>query len=263
MFKPYRRPTVAVIGAGVAGSSAAAECAFSGFDTVLFEKRDAVGGRFLDPDAAKVSRRFHHRTPYLKKTRTDGTPQSVVKHLEAAVEASGATFRGSTQVTGAHFDEPEGKWVVTFTTPGGTEQTDSFDILVRATGEPSPWIEVPGRKNQDVDDLYLHQGVEVVGPPNLLFVDGPHASDARLEGKSMAVAEARADYCRRYARQLEIRGPGAITVKQDRWLVQPGMLSGLKGVLHEFDPYPHAFSQASNYVSEDRRAARKAAAASE
>ena len=100
MFKPYRRPTVAVIGAGVAGSSAAAECAFSGFDTVLFEKRDDIGGHFLDPDAAKVSRRFHHRTPYLKKTRTDGTPRSVVKHLKAAVEASGAVFRPRPQEPG-------------------------------------------------------------------------------------------------------------------------------------------------------------------
>ncbi|WP_083280049.1 NAD(P)-binding protein [Corynebacterium sp. HMSC29G08] len=256
MFKPYRRPTVAVIGAGVAGSSAAAECAFSGFDTVLFERRNVIGGRFLDPGAQDVSRRYHHRTPYLKITRTDGSPASMVKHLTAPVKASGAVFRGSTEVTAAHFDEPEGKWVLTVVGPDGTETQESFDVLVRATGEPSPWIEVPGRKNQNVDELYLHHGVEVVGPPNLLFVDGPHASDARLKGKSMAVAEARADYCRRYVRQLEIRGPGAITVKQDRWLVQPGMLSGLKSVLQEFDAYPHAFKQASNYVQEDRRAAR-------
>ena len=58
MFKPYRRPTVAVVGAGVAGCAAASECAFSGFDTVLFEQEPHIGGHFNSALATEVSRKY-------------------------------------------------------------------------------------------------------------------------------------------------------------------------------------------------------------
>ena len=80
MFDPYRRPTVAVVGAGIAGCTAAAECAFSGFDTTLFDREQRVGGHLNAPGAQKVSRRQHFRTPYLKLTKTDGSPSSLTSH---------------------------------------------------------------------------------------------------------------------------------------------------------------------------------------
>ena len=99
MFDPYRRPTVAVVGAGIAGCTAAAECAFSGFDTTLFDREQRVGGHLNAPGAQKVSRRQHFRTPYLKLTKTDGSPSSLTSHLSTAVEKSGAVFSGGSEVT--------------------------------------------------------------------------------------------------------------------------------------------------------------------
>ena len=251
MFNPYRRPTVAVVGAGIAGCTAAAECAFSGFDTTLFDRQKYIGGHLTSPDAANVSRRQHYRTPYLKLTKTDGTPRSVIAHLEAAVEKSGATFHGSSEVTGAAWDAGEGQWAVTYTVDG-EEHTEHFDVLIRATGEPSPWIAVPGRENISADELYLHNGVDVVGLPNALFVDHP-TPDPKFDEKSWAVFEARGDYARRYVRQLEIRGPGALSVKPDKWRVQPGTVRGLKGVLVDFEPDAHEFTRAGNHQATSRR----------
>lgn len=259
MFDPYRRPTVAVIGAGPAGATAAAECSFSGFDTTLFDVRDIIGGHLTAPNAEPVSKHFRYRTPYLKMTKVDGSASSAARHLAAAVEAGGAEFRGATTVTGAAFNEGEGQWELTFASANGTEATESFDILIRATGEPSPWIEVPGRPNIAVDDLYLHYGTEVVGIPNALFVDGPFPTDRALNRHPLAVFEARGDYARRYARQLEIRGPGALTVKRDKWLVQPGAVRGIRGKLSEFDASAHDFQRASHYTDEARKPARSLA----
>ena len=257
MFDPYRRPTVAVVGAGISGCTAAAECAFSGFDTTLFDRQEYIGGHLTAPDAPTVSRRQHFRTPYLKLTTTDGTPRSLIAHLEAAVDASGATFRGGAEVTGAEWNAEEGQWEVSYTRSGET-RTELFDVLIRATGEPSPWIGIPGRANISADELYLHNGVDVVGLPNALFVDY-HTPDPKFDQKSWAVFEARGDYARRYVRQLEIRGPGALTVKPDKWRVQPGTVRGLKAALVEFDPDVHAFTRAESYQAASRRARSEAA----
>lgn len=251
MFDPYRRPTVAVVGAGIAGCTAAAECAFSGFDTTLFDRQDYIGGHLTSPEAANVSRRQHFRTPYLKLTRTDGTPRSVIAHLEAAVAKSGATFAARSEVTGAQWNADEGQWEVTVVRDG-REHTELFDVLIRATGEPSPWIAVPGRKNISADELYLHNGIDVVGLPNALFVDY-HTPDPKFDEKSWAVFEARGDYARRYVRQLEIRGPGGLTVKPDKWRVQPGTVRGLKSVMVEFEPDVHDFTRAANHQAASRR----------
>ncbi len=248
MFRPYRRPTVAVVGAGVAGCSAAAECAFSGFDTTLFDRQPTLGGH-LSSGSVALSRRAHYRTPYLKKTKVDGTSSALVEHLSAAIGASGAVFRGSTNITHASFDEAEGQWELTL----NDTQTEKFDVLIRATGEASPWIEVPGRKNFNADDLYHHLGVEVVGLPNCLFVDTEYPSNAQPVERSFAVAEMRGGYARRYLRQLEIRGPGALSVKQDRWLVQPGTLRGARAAISDFEPDTHVFVRARNYAAEERR----------
>lgn len=256
MFDPYRRPTVAVIGAGPAGATAAAECSFSGFDTTLFDMRSQIGGHLTAPDAEPVSKHFRYRTPYLKVTKVDGSAASAARHLAAAVNAGGAQFRANTTVTKAAFNEGEGQWEVNFSGADGTTDTERFDILIRATGEASPWIEVPGRPNIAADDLYLHYGAEVVGLPNALFVDGPFPTDRALKRHPLAVFEARGDYARRYARQLEIRGPGALSVKRDKWLVQPGAVRGIRSKLSEFDPAVHTFQRASNYADEARKSAR-------
>ena len=83
--------------------------------------------------------------------------------------------------------------------------------------------------------------------------------DPKFDQKSWAVFEARGDYARRYVRQLEIRGPGALTVKPDKWRVQPGTVRGLKAALVEFDPDVHAFTRAENYQAASRRARSEAA----
>ncbi len=71
-----RHPAIAVIGAGMAGSTCAAGLARAGFDTVLFDKARGVGGRLATrrarwTDAAGIERsvEFDHGTPYFGAQR--------------------------------------------------------------------------------------------------------------------------------------------------------------------------------------------------
>ena len=61
--------------------------------------------------------------------------------------------------------------------------------------------------------------------------------------------------------QLEVMHvvAGALTVKPDKWRVQPGTVRGLKAALVEFDPDVHAFTRAENYQAASRRARSEAA----
>ena len=88
-------------------------------------------------------------------------------------------------------------------------------------------------------------------------VHGPTPRDSYLKRRPLAVIEARADHCRRYVRQLEIRGPGELTVKHDKWLVQPGTVRGIREVLAGFDAPAHDFKRASNYAPESASSERQ------
>ena len=47
-----------------------------------------------------------------------------------------------------------------------------------------------------------------------------------------------------------------MTVKRDKWLVQPGTTHNTRAALYEFVPDAHNFARASNYEQADRKANR-------
>ncbi|UBI07123.1 FAD-dependent oxidoreductase [Corynebacterium falsenii] len=263
MFKPYRRPTVAVIGAGPAGCAAAAECAFSGFETSLFDANTQPGGTIVNgassggaasgshQGSAELTKRYHFNVPYLKLTDTDGSVASFVTHLEAALNAAGAKLELGATVTTATFDEERGQWAVASETSNGSERpVEYFDIVVRATGSSAsngvrpPAFKAatgPGIKEDETD--HLHLGIHPIGLPNALFVDGPYPAnglDSRLmRKKPLAIAEARGEYCRRYARFLEVNGPGELRVQPDHWLAQQATVKQEIANLTSFEPFPY------------------------
>lgn len=79
--------------------------------------------------------------------------------------------------------------------------------------------------------------------PNALFVDGPYPAnglDSRLmRKKPLAIAEARGEYCRRYARFLEVNGPGELRVQPDHWLAQQATVKQEIANLTSFEPFPY------------------------
>ncbi len=227
MFKPYRRPTVLVIGGGVAGCTAAAECGFSGYETTLVEATGDLGGRHTLPDAPTPPPRTALSTPYLRGAGTDGSAASLCRQLTDCLALpqlpeSGepaVTVLTDTTATAAHFDYSTAYWRVT--TQDG--DTLSADILVRATGNGTPdihWSPHTRRLSAPVDDRPLHQGIQPVGTPNLLLVDTPEPPGLTRPRHPLRIVEARADHCRRYTRQLEIRGPGAMTIDSASWAAQ-------------------------------------------
>lgn len=227
MFKPYRRPTVLVLGGGVAGCTAAAECGFSGYSTTLIEATGRLGGRHARPDAPNPPARTSLRTPYLRGDGTDGSAASLCRQLSDSLAApklpeSGepaVAVRTNTMAAEAYFDYDTGYWRVT------TKEGDMLtaDVLVRATGNGTPeiqWSPKARRTTSAVDECPLHQGIQPVGTPNLLLVDTPEPPGLTRPRRPLSIVEARADHCRRYTRQLEIRGPGAMTVDSASWAAQ-------------------------------------------
>jgi hypothetical protein len=247
MFKPYRRPTVLVLGGGAAGCTAAAECGVSSYRTTLVEKTDRLGGRHAAPSAPTPSPGTALHTPYLRGDGTDGSATSLCRQLTDAVSAPAMTATGYPPVTvltgttavDATFDTMTGYWLVTVSTRGADDSDgdsgDSAtrvlraDVLIRATGDGTPTI---GHSRRTVGDAPLHQGIQPVGFPNLLLLDTPEPPGLLRPRRPLDIVEARADHCRRYVRQLEIRGPGAMTVDSASWAAQKSTRRAAVNDLH-------------------------------
>ncbi|WP_115597940.1 FAD-dependent oxidoreductase [Corynebacterium amycolatum] len=249
MHKPYRRPTVAVIGAGPAGCAAAADCAFSGFDVTLVEATDEIGGTAARPGGPAPSKRLRFRTPYLDRKAVDGTAAGFRAHLREALDAAGADVRLRTEARAAAFDHDTGQWRVAVTTPDGDDVVCA-DVLIRATGGDTVLDINPGSGRILDAEPRLHRAIEVVGAPNLLFVDAPVTGlSAR---RPLDVAEARADHARRYIRTLEIRGPGAFTVRASNWHASPPDRRHQIRDLGTIDAASHSFTPAASPIPEAR-----------
>ena len=113
--------TLLVVGGGTAGLNAAREAALTGYEVILAERSEALGGW-----AAKWSKRMPHLPPYRE-------PQdNMIDDLIAEVEGMGAvTVMTNTIVT--RTEGGPGKFTVTLSN-GGAETTEMIGAIVVATG---------------------------------------------------------------------------------------------------------------------------------
>ncbi|MBZ8176489.1 hypothetical protein GP475_10780 [Corynebacterium poyangense] len=89
-------------------------------------------------------------------------------------------------------------------------------IIVTGTGTVDKIYDLHNREF-DLTHAHLHQGVEPIGLPNILVVDSPEPEMTGLFSYPLNVIEAKADHSQRYVRQLEVAGPGQLTVNRSYW----------------------------------------------
>lgn len=257
MAYSYRKPTVAVVGAGAAGVAAAAECALTGFPTLVFDQQGQVGGQYVAPGAKDPSFPFQFSKGNLRPDKHADAPayrslahgpartaQQVCEQLAAILDFAGATAHLSARVVSAHFDKDAAQWHLRAEGPDGEREFDA-DVLILATnhindpGRGLAEIVGPAGRPVDLHKVNLHLGVEPIGLPNLLLVDAPEPPLRGLRPRPLAVIEQRADYAQRYARQLEIKGPGAISVDVTYWQAGSSARGSYINSLREFSYKSH------------------------
>jgi quinone-modifying oxidoreductase subunit QmoB len=113
--------TVLVVGGGVAGISAALSAARSGFDVILVEKADGLGGY-----ATRLWKQFPKRPPYRTPEATDIDAR--IRELRALPNVGVLTGAEVREVSG----QP-GRFLVTITS-GNTETRVAVGAIVLATG---------------------------------------------------------------------------------------------------------------------------------
>jgi len=147
--------TILVVGGGTAGLNAAREASKTGYDVVLVERYDRLGGW-----ANQWSKRMPHRPPYRDPQEND------IAALIADVEAD-ATITVMTNASVTKTDGGPGKFSVTIT-QGGIEKIELIGAIVVATGwrpyDPSNLTHLGYGASPDVVT-----GVELEG----ILADGP------------------------------------------------------------------------------------------
>lgn len=259
----YRLPSVVVIGGGAAGAAAGAECALIGFDTTIVDNQNELGGRYAGASPAELPKKFGYRKNNLKHTKVDKTPESARAHIQAAVAYSGAKSKLNSTATAASFDTDNGRWDVTVIS-GDNSETLSADVLVIATGTGTidEIRDVNGRV-LDLTDTHFHEGVEPLGLPNILVVDGPEPAITKFTERPLDVIEARADYCQRYTRQIERFGPGRWEVNKSFWSAPQVTRKNIIAALREFSAASHKHIPLETSDKKSRTSQRKVTTAGE
>jgi dimethylaniline monooxygenase (N-oxide forming) len=138
--------TVAIIGAGPAGLSAARWLKRDGFDAILFEQGDRLGGQWAaDPRYSGVWSSMHtntcrEMTRFSDLAHASGTPvypshRTMFSYLKRYADTFDLAprIRLRTRVTGLA-QSAGNSWAVTCAGEDGIERTESFDKVVVASG---------------------------------------------------------------------------------------------------------------------------------
>ncbi len=146
---------VAIIGAGMAGMTAALACADAGIDYQIYDRNDEVGGTWY----TTVYPGLGVDTPsayYSLSRDINGDWSSYYpmgdeyqRYLESIAEANGlrAHTRFSTEVTGLRWDEERAQWEIRAKGPDG-ESVSSANVVLPAVGylNRPRWPELEGRE---------------------------------------------------------------------------------------------------------------------
>jgi cation diffusion facilitator CzcD-associated flavoprotein CzcO len=133
-----RRPTVAVLGAGAGGIAMGVALNRAGYDFVIYEKSEGVGGTWRDntyPGAAcDVPSHLYSFSfaPNPNWSRTFATQPEILAYLEECAERFGVLprVRTNTPITAAEWDEADQRWMLT----AASGDRFTADVLVSGLG---------------------------------------------------------------------------------------------------------------------------------
>ncbi|GJJ16031.1 hypothetical protein Clacol_010310 [Clathrus columnatus] len=133
----YRPVRIAVIGAGYSGILAGIRIPqrLKNFELVIYERESGIGGTwYVNRYPTRWSSFYapgHEILAYLQKTASK-------YHVEKYVKLQH-------ELSGAEWDEENGKWLLKLTTPDG-EVSDAVDVVLNCTGGLSNWNwpDIPG-----------------------------------------------------------------------------------------------------------------------
>lgn len=149
---PWR---VAVIGAGMSGLLAAHRLRQAGVDVTILEKDDDVGGTWYENTypGCRVDVPNHFYSYSFLQSRawpqffsTQPALLDYFRHCADELELR-PLIRFQTEVLECRFDEAEEVWAVTTRRPDGTEQSETFQMVVSAVGQLNrpKYPDIPGQ----------------------------------------------------------------------------------------------------------------------
>jgi dimethylaniline monooxygenase (N-oxide forming) len=152
---------IVIIGAGVSGLVAARVLMRFGYEVVVLERSNAIGGVWARtyPDVRLQNMAKHYRFsdfPWPFTPDLHPTADQVRRYLQAAVDHFRIDVRLQHQVVALH-EQPDG-WQVEQSTPDGT-RTEHFDFAIIAAGhftQDRPELPLPGRER--FTGTVLHEG---------------------------------------------------------------------------------------------------------
>lgn len=134
--------SVAIIGAGVSGISAAVEMQASGITPVIFEKNPDVGGTWFENryPGCGVDTPSHVYSFSFQQRRWStffGKRDEVFTYMQDVARDTGVRdlVRFETEVVAAAFDEAAQRWRLEVRTPEGRIEQHEFHVLVTAVGQ--------------------------------------------------------------------------------------------------------------------------------
>ena len=167
--------TVAIIGAGVSGLSAAVELKAAGVDYQIIERNDGLGGSWWDnryPGCGVDTPSYVYSFSYFLRHWSTyfGKRAEVQEYIEDMARAMEVydDIRFRTEVTSAVYDEATRMWTVTLRTAEGTEEVLVVNAVISAVGALSrPSIpEIPGMERftgQLFHSAHWPEGLDVTG----------------------------------------------------------------------------------------------------
>jgi len=153
---PDREFAVAIVGAGMSGIAAAHRLDQAGVRYVIFEKNADVGGTWFENvyPGCRVDVPNHlYSYSFAQSGEWPGffsTQEALLDYFRVCADEFGVRehVRFGTEVLAAEFDDAMGQWTLHVRTPGGAEETHTFQAVVSAVGQlnrPS-FPDIPGRE---------------------------------------------------------------------------------------------------------------------